>query len=507
MPVRPPRLFALAVAAALVLCAAPATAQSHLRIGLQEDPDILDPTFARTFVGRIVFSALCDKLFDIDDKLAIVPQLATGHQVAADGRSMTITLRTGVRFHDGEPMDAAAVKFSLDRHLTAQGSFRRAEISSIKEVTVVDPGTVRLELQQPFAPLLAQLTDRAGMILSPKAVQAAGANFGSRPICAGPFKFVERVAQDRIVVERFADYWDAARIHLDRVTFLPIPDQTVRLANLQAGSLALIERVLPTDLATIRRNSRLRVVSQDELGYQGITMNVANGPRADTPFGRDPRVRQAFELAIDRQIINQVVYSGEFLVGNQWVSPVSPFYQRSMPVPGRDVARARALLKDAGVGTPVSLTLMVPNNPEFRQVGEVIQSMVREAGFDVKLQATEFATLLTTAEKGDFDATLLGWSGRTDPDGNLHSFVSCRGPLNYGKFCDQAIDTLIERSRQTSDVAERMRLFEQVAQKTLREGPVMYLFHRKWLYAHDQRVTGFRAVPDGLIRLQDVKLN
>src|SRR6516165_10017176 len=156
-----------ALAAVLALAASPAAAQTTLRVGLAEDPDMLDPTLARTYVGRIVFSALCDKLFDIDAKLNIVPQLALSQQTSEDGKTVTIRLRPGVKFHDGESLDAEAAKFSLDRHLTMTGSFRRSEITAVDHVDVVDPLTVRLVLKTPFSPLIAQLTDRAGMMVSP----------------------------------------------------------------------------------------------------------------------------------------------------------------------------------------------------------------------------------------------------------------------------------------------------------------------------------------------------
>src|SRR5438093_3193366 len=193
-----------------------------LRMGLAEDPDILDPTLARSFVGRIVFAALCDKLFDIDEKLGIVPQLAVSYQWSPDNQSLTIKLRPDVTFHDGEKLDAAAVKYSLERHKTMPGSNRRGELAPLSKVDVVDPLTVRLDLSAPFSPLLAQLADRAGMIVSLKAAQAAGDKFGAKPVCAGPFHFVERVAQDRIVLERYANYWNKAAVHFDRIVYLPI---------------------------------------------------------------------------------------------------------------------------------------------------------------------------------------------------------------------------------------------------------------------------------------------
>ena len=163
------------------------------------------------FVGRIVFAALCDKLFDIDEKLNIVPQLATGYEWSADSKALTIKLRPGVTFHDGEKFDAAAVKYNIERHKTMAGSNRRGELAPVTSVDVVDPMTVRLNLSAPFSPLLAQLADRAGMMVSPKAAQADGDKFGANPVCSGPFKFVERVAQDRIVLERYPELLEQGR--------------------------------------------------------------------------------------------------------------------------------------------------------------------------------------------------------------------------------------------------------------------------------------------------------
>src|SRR5262250_2870589 len=221
------KAFRLATVAVLFVASAGiACAQTTLRIGLAEDPDILDPTLARTYVGRIVFASLCDKLFDIDQKLNLVPQLALSHETSPDGKAVTIKLRPGVKFHDGEPLDAAAAKASLERHLTMQGSFRKPELGAVDRVEVVDPLTIRLVLKAPFSPLIAQLTDRAGMMMSPKAAKEAGDKFGLKPVCAGPYKFVERVPQDRIVVEKFADYWDKHNVFIDRIVFLPIVDPT-----------------------------------------------------------------------------------------------------------------------------------------------------------------------------------------------------------------------------------------------------------------------------------------
>ena len=499
---------AILAAAAAVIPAiatiAPAQAQ-HLRIGLREDPDILDPTLSRTYVGRIVYMALCDKLFDINERLEIVPQLATAHRWESPTQ-LLITLREGVRFHDGEAMDAEAVRYSLNRHLTMQGSFRRSEIADMESVEVVDPRTVRITLKGPSASFLSALTDRAGMIVSPKAAEAAGRNFGTRPVCAGPFRFVERVPQERIVVERFREYWDAANIHFDRVTYLPIPDNNVRLANLQSGAVEFVERMEPDDIRTIQRARNLRAVNVDELGYQGITINVGNGERANTPLGRDARVRRAFELAIDRAAINQVVYEGMYTPTRQPWPPANPFHVRDFQPEPRNVERARALLREAGVTTPLTIEMTVPNNPDLRQVGEVIQSMVAEAGFTLQLRAMEFASSLQAAQRGDFQTYLVGWSGRTDPDGNIYSFSRTGGGQNDGRYSDAEVDRLLDAARTELDVAKRRELYAQVARISLgRDANRVYLWHRKNIMAHQARLTGYRPIADGMIRLQGMR--
>src|ERR1700761_1108776 len=253
------RLLTLVAGLAALAQSAFAQQGDALRIGISDDPDLLDPTFSRTYVGTVVMTALCDKLFDFDTKLNIVPRLASGYEWA-DSQTLLIHLRPDVKFQDGEAMDAAAVVYTLQRHLTATGSFRRSEIGAMDHAGVVDPLTVRVVMKQPFSPFVAILTDRAGMMLPPKAAEAAGKEFGLHPVCTGPFRFVERVAQDHITLERFPGYWDAARIHYGRVTYRIIPDSSIRLANLQTGALDLTA-VAPLDADAVTHDPKLTLVS------------------------------------------------------------------------------------------------------------------------------------------------------------------------------------------------------------------------------------------------------
>jgi peptide/nickel transport system substrate-binding protein len=500
------KILRLAAAAALLLAfEASAFAQSTLRIGLAEDPDILDPTMARTYVGRIVFAGLCDKLFDIDEKLNIVPQLALSHETSADGKEVTIKLRPNVKFHDGEPMNAEAAKFSLERHLNFPGSFRKPELAALDHVDVVDPLTIKLVLKAPYSPLIAQLTDRSGMMVSPKAAKAEGDKFGLHPVCAGPYKFVERVQQDRIVLEKFADYWNKDNIFIDKVVYLPIVDSTVRLANLKSGGLDLLERLLATDIKEVRADSRLKLSTAIELGYQGITLNIGHDKNKG-PLSQSAKVRQALDLAIDREAINQVVFNGEFLPGNQWVNPEHPYYQKAFPVRGRDVAKAKALIKEAGVTTPIAVDFMVPKGAETEAVAQVLQSMAAEAGFDMKIRVTEFATSLKQAEAGEYQAYMLAWSGRIDPDGNSYIFLHTGGPQNYSAWSNADADKAMEEARLTTDTAKRKQAYEKLTKLELDEEAILYLYHRRILIAQTNKLEGYKQMPDGLVRVTGLKL-
>ena len=501
------RVLRVAITAAALLLS-PETAvhaQTTLRIGLAEDPDMLDPTLGRTYVGRIVFSAFCDKLFDIDEKLNIVPQLALSHETSADGKEMTIKLRPGVKFHDGEPLDAEAAKFSLERHLTLPTSFRKPELAALDHVDVVDPLTIKLVLKTPYSPLIAQLTDRAGMMVSPKAVKEAGEKFGLHPVCAGPYKFVERVQQDRMVFEKFAEYWNKDNVFIDRVVFLPIVDATVRLANLKSGSLDLIERVLATDIKDVRADPKLKLSTMPELGYLGLTINIGNDKNKGA-LSQSGKVRQALDLSIDRDALNQVVFNGEFTVGNQWVSPEHPYYQKAFPVRNRDIAKAKALLTESGVPLPVSVDYMVPKGTEYEAVAQVVQSMAAEAGFDVKIRVIEFATSFKQAQAGEFQVFQINWSGRIDPDGNAYVFLHTKAPQNDGGYSNPEADKALEDGRLTSDPAQRKPIYEALTKTVLNDEPIIYLYHRKILIAHTTKLEGYQPMPDGLVRVIGLKL-
>ncbi|MEJ8475396.1 ABC transporter substrate-binding protein [Roseibium algae] len=495
-------LAALLLSASTIIT--PALA-ADLRIGLQEDPDVLDPDQSRTFVGRIVYASLCDKLVDITPDLELIPQLATGWSWSDDGLTLTMDLREGATFHDGTPFDAEAVKANIDRSQNMPESRRKSEVKSIESVSVTGPLQVQFKLKNPDATLLAQFADRSGMMLSPTATAAVGTDFGAAPVCSGPFKFVERIQQDRIVLEKFAEYWNADAIHFDKVTFLPIPDTTVRLANVRSGDLDMLERLAATDAASVKADANLQYEEAVSLGYQGITVNVNNGPKGDNPFGNDAKIRQAFSLSLDRDAINQVVFEGAFAPGNQPFPPTSPWYDKDYPIEARDVEKAKALLKEAGYDS-LDVEVQVANNPVQTQMMQVVQSMAAEAGFNVKLKSMEFASLLADQSAGEYQASQVGWSGRVDPDGNIHQFMTCKGGINDSKVCIPEVDKLLDEARVSTDNAVRKAKYDEARAILIKELPIIYLYHPTWIWTLSSKLEGFTPYPDGMIRLENVKL-
>jgi peptide/nickel transport system substrate-binding protein len=380
---------------------------------------------------------------------------------------------------------------------------RKSEISSIESVTAVDPATVAIKVKQPDATLLAQFADRAGMMLSPKAF-AAG-DFAANPVCSGPYKFVQRVQNDRIVVERFPGYWNKDAFHFDKIIFFSIPDTTVRLANLRSGDLDLIERMAASDIKSAKADSKLTVLNIPGLGYMGVDFNLNNGERSKTPSGQDARVRQAFSLAIDRTVINEAVFEGLYAPMAQPFPPTS-VYHVNQPVPARDVEKAKALLKEAGVTLPVKLEMKVANNPVTQQVAQVMQAMAAEAGFEINLIATEYATLLKEEQAGNFQTVMRAWSGRIDPDGNTHQFLSCKGAVNDMKYCNPETDKLLNEARTVSDEAARREKYAKVVELIQKDLPTVYLYFEPRIFGMTKKLQGFVPHPDGMVRLENLKM-
>lgn len=486
------------------------TKGGDLVLALAEDPDVLDPSLGRTLVGREVFVNMCEKLYDVDESLAIVPQLAADlPEISGDGLTVTIPLRSDVTFNDGTPFDAAAVKTSLDRHISIEGSARSSELASVAAVAVVDPATVELTLSAPFAPLTGQLADRAGMVMSPTQLEALGDDFGSEPVCVGPFSFVSRQVGNEIALEKSTEYYDADKVNLDTVTYRIITDANVRLANVRSGDVQVSERISPTDVADVEGDSTVRLVTGEPLGYQGISINIGNTAgvgnpvgEVSTPLGSSPELREAFELSLDREAINEVVFAGRYVPGCFPLPPGNAYLDDSLTCSERDVDEAKRLIEESGESTPVPVEMTIGTSPENLRLGQVIQSLAKEAGFDVQVKSTEFASALDASDAGQYDAFQVGWSGRVDPDGNINDFLATGGARNISGLSDPDVDAALQTSRASSDMQERKDAFTEALQLSAEERPIIYLFHQRNFLVSTADVVGIEFFSDGLPRLK-----
>jgi peptide/nickel transport system substrate-binding protein len=218
-------------------------------------------------------------------------------------------------------------------------------------------------------------------------------------------------------------------------------------------------------------------------------------------------VREALELTIDREALNQVVWEGQYTPGCTPISQVSPFYDKSRKCPTRDIARAKKLLADAGLANGYSFEMTVQNQPPERRVGEVLQQMAKEAGINISIQPMEFAAALDADDAGKLPSFLVGWSGRVDPDANIHQFHTCQGSLNTTQACDETIDSLLNKAREVSDLAQRTQLYREAIDKLSARRNVVYLYHNNYIAAFPKNLKGYKAVPDGLIRMKGVSWN
>lgn len=478
---------------------------SELRIALQDDPDILDPVLAKTFSGRLVYTAMCDKLIDISRDMDFIPELAQNWKFSEDGKTLTISLRKDVVFHDGTPFNADAAVYSLKRAMTFSQPVHDDELSSVSDIEATGPFELTIKLKYPDAALLSYLADRAGVMVSPKAAREMGSDFGLKPICAGPFRFVEHVPHDRIVLEKFDRYWNKDVIKFDRITFLSIEDPAVRFSNLRAGIVDMIDRLSATDFAKAKTLTRIKTDSTMNEAYLALIVNLANSDKAAAPLGQEKLLRQAFSLSIERSFIRDNVYGGAMVAGNQPWRPDSVWFNSRYPVPARDLEKARQLIKQAGFeDKEINVQISNSNNPVILQAMQAVQKMANEAGFHVTLHPKEETKLAADNREGNFKVSAQEWSGRIDPDGNIFWFISCHGGDNIGKYCNSDVDRKLSLARQTLDPAERADLYHQVIATLQDDMPIIYLGHPNYIYAYTKKLHGFEPYPDGMIHFENM---
>ncbi len=479
-----------------------------LRAGLDSDPPNMDPHRSTAAVDRQVYQSLYDKLVDTDQNLTIVPMLAISWTISPDGKTVTFVLRRGVKFHDGTPFNAEAVVYNFDRMRDPNfPSARRSEIGPIQKVAAVDPYTVQITLERPYSPLLYVLTDRAGMMVSPAAAQKEGTDFALHPVGTGAFRFVEKIPQDHVTLERNPDYWMRGAPYLDRVIYRPFTDDNARVANVKSGDVDIINIVPLPQVKELAKEAaepgaRFRLLEHGAFQWQGIYLNVTK-----PPFD-NKLLRQAFNATIDRDVIANVVLQGTAYPAYSYFPNGTPAYDPAWKIPPRNLALAREKLQAAGQAGGFAFTLLTVPNQQQQEVAQAVQAMAAEAGIRMNIQIVEFGTLLDTLDHLQHQAGLLGWSGRPDPDFDIYPFMTQAGigSFNDTGYADPKVQTLLDAARLLNDMAQRRRIYRQVTEILADDIPYVWLYFPKEYKLLSTKVQGFVQVPDGMMRFQPVWL-
>ena len=499
------RPFAVVLAVMTVLAvASSASAQvkgGTIRIGLDADNTTMDPHLSTAAVDRQVFNNVYGKLVDIDAKFNIVPQLAQSWEIRNGGLSYVFKLRPGVKFHDGSEFNAETVRWNFERMRDPQvASPRRSEIAPVKEVKVVDPLTVEFVLTAPFTPFLSVLSDRAGMMVSRAAVEKHKDDYARNPVGTGPFRFAGWAKDDHMTLKRFDGYWEKGLPYLDEIVYKPIPDTTVRFTAMRTGQIDFMHQIAPKDVATAKAERGLRVSEIASLWWQAIHLNN------QVPPFNNKALRQAMWYAVDRSVIQRVVYQGLGAIGWGPFPPSMWAQDREFADWKRDPAKAKAKLAEGGMPNGMTFTVKGWNVPTQVQELQIIQAQLKDVGVEMKIELLEFGKLLADLNGHNFAALRLGWSGRPDPDGNAHVFLHSKGGLNRVRYSNPKMDELLDAARTEGDQAKRKALYAQVTRLAAEEVPYVFLHHDAEIKVWSDAVKGFEHLSDGMMRMKGVWL-
>ncbi len=473
-------------------------APTTLAIGVISDPVTLDPAFSASFFENQVFYNLHETLLVASPDGTVSEGLASISQT--NPQTYTLTLRPGLKFHDGTTLDAAAAKANIDRFIDpATGSIRKADFGPIADVVVTGPLVFEIRLSAPYAPLPVVLTTRAGMMVSPTAVQKLGADFATRAVGCGPWKFTSWTKNSELILERFDGYWRGKAQAFDRLVYRPLPDETVRLANLRSGTLQLIDSVPPQALAGLAQDTKIKVSQMPSLGFNAFAFNCTRAPFNDI------RVRQAFTAAIDTDVIQRVVF---FNTGRPAAGPLSPAvawaFDPELPARGNKPAEAQALLQSAGITVPVAMKITVTNSPTQVRIAQVMQAQANAAGFKVEIQQIDPTSLITVLRARDFDLCMAPWSGRYDPDGNVFNYFAKDAPNNFAGYDNPALTAMLRDARIRPSQAERATIYRQAQRVIANDCPMLFLHFDATIQASVAALR-WTQYPDAVLRLYDAR--
>lgn len=462
-------------------------------------PDLLDPQRLFQVPVRSIIYALYDGLVAFDEQLNVVEGLATKWE-SPDQASFILTLRDGVKFHDGTDFNADAVVTNFTRLLDPATKAPDAAVFPGLKVTAPDAKTVRFDSPQPNADFLLNLTEKPGQMISPKALATLGDDVGTKPVGTGPFQFVEWVQKDHITVKKFPDYWDKGLPYLDEIVFKDISDGGVVSAGMKSGDID-IGSPAPADFDTFANDPQWQLWQVPGIGY--VTDLIMFGK--NKPF-TDARLRQAVMYAIDRQSLNKVVYANQHIEPHGIIPPSFWCYNNGIEQTGfsYDPKKAKDLMSAAGVNS-FEFVNTIANSPQSVQFSEAMQAMLAKVGITMKLDSVEDNSRIQKQRTGTIEATNAGFSGRVSIDQFMTINYHSTGGFNYAKYSYPDRDRIIEQARSEQDKVTRAKLYQQLENMIISDagGRIPHLFRRNSYFVRKsigQKQAAY--LPDNMIRFK-----
>jgi peptide/nickel transport system substrate-binding protein len=517
------------VFAVVLLATGPASAQTTFVFGGQGEPVSLDPAIITDGVSSRITRQIYEGLVKYKGPTTeVIPALAEKWEVNKDGTVWTFSLHKGIKFHDGNPCDAAAIVWNFDRwrlskhpqhenQIKAGQTFEYYEAqfggfdekSLITKVEAVNPQTVRITLKNPQGPFLANLAMFVFDIVSPKAVEKQGLNFGKNPVGTGPFKFVEWKVGQEVILEANKDYWDKAHApKVQRVVIRNIKDNSQRLAALKAGEIHGFEGLNPDDVKVVRADPNLQIILRptNTTGYVAFNYKVKEL--------RDGRVRQAIAHAINKKAIVDALYGGTGMVANQFQPPPLWGHNKELKDYEYNPERAKQLLKDAGFGQglkeitwddgkkePLQFWYMPVSRPYYpnpKEISEAIAADLAKVGITVQLQTTDWAVYLDKRKNGQLPLYMLGWTGDNgDPDNFVCYFFCSPGASREGFYANQQLTGVLMEAQKLTDQPKRAVLYRKAEQMIHDDVARIFIANNQPPLPFSKKVKGYVANPTG----------
>lgn len=506
-------LSTLAAAVALAGLAVSAHAAKDVVVAVQSNFTTTDPYDANDTLSQAVAKSFYQGLYGFDKSLKMVPVLADSHTVSKDGLVYTFKLKSGVKFHDGTPFNADAVKVNFDRVTNPENKLKRYTLyKNIAKTEAIDATTVRVTLKEPFSPFINTLAHPSGVMISPAALAKYGSKgIAQNPVGTGPFKFVEWKSTDYLKVAKFDGYWKKGYPKIDSITWRPVVDNNTRAAMMQTNEAHFAFPMPPEAVDTLSKKASLEVTKAPSIIHRYISMNTTQ-----KPFD-NPKVREAINYAINKDALVKVAFSG-YAIPAQGVLPQGVEYATKLGPWPYNPAKARELLKEAGYPNGFESTLWSAYNYTTAQkVIQFVQQQLAQVGIKVQVRALEAGQRVELVESAQDPATApvrmyyVGWSSSTgEADWAMRPLLASESVppkmFNTAYYQNPEVDADIAKALVTTSNTEKARLYGDAQQRIWKDAPWAFLVTEQLLSVHARNLTGFYVIPDGSFNFDEAEL-